>query len=193
MEGFQAGDIANIVDRAISSAQLTLCCPDHINDPDQLQTPTRKARVSSSSDNISPLLSRSWPSSPLKKHKRLKYTVSCSPPKSRQKPISQLAAVSTATLVPAEGDLRLTLSDFYSALKGFVPTTLRGLAMPAAGFIDFSDVGGMQHTKKVLRETILWPSKVIRGVTTDFKQGSNVKCITHQTVIMYLHVPISVL
>ena len=162
MEGFQAGDLANIVDRAINRAQSALSCPDILNDSDLLLTPTRKPHISSSSDNISPLLSRSWPSSPLKKHKLLKYTVSSSPPISRQKQTFQLAAVSTTTLVQAEAGLRLTVSDFNMALKGFVPMTLRGLAMPSAASIDFSDVGGMQKTKKTLRETILWPSKVIR-------------------------------
>ena len=177
MEGFQAGDLANIVDRAINSAQLTLNCPDNMNDSDLLLTPTRKSRISCSSDSIGPLLSRSWPSSPLRKHRLLKHTVSSSPPKSRQKQTSQLAAVSTTTLVQAEAGLRLTVSDFNVALKGFVPMTLRGLAMSATATIDFSDVGGMQKTKNTLRETILWPSKVIRVVTMDFKPGSSPNCI----------------
>ena len=175
-EGFQAGDLTKVVDRAISSAQVSRACPEVL--PDTLTTPIRKqnSRVSFSFDedgHTNPLTTRSLPSSPLKKHKLLKIVKSLSPPLNQRKlSLQPMASDSTLTLVDKsfhmtqEHDLeevagrRLTVSDFHAALDGFVPLTLRGLALHSAGSLDFSHVGGMHGTKEILQETILWPSKV---------------------------------
>ena len=61
---------------------------------------------------------------------------------------------------PPGGAIQLRVRDFDAALKGFVSTTLRGLSLTLNGVIDFSHVGGMTETKKMLKETILWPSRV---------------------------------
>lgn len=56
--------------------------------------------------------------------------------------------------------MRLCVDDFISALKGFVPLSLRGLPLHQSGTINFSGVGGLETVKKCLKETLLWPSKV---------------------------------
>ena len=57
--------------------------------------------------------------------------------------------------------MRLCVDDFVSALKGFVPLSLRGLPLHQSGTINFSGVGGLETVKKCLKETLLWPSKVL--------------------------------
>ncbi len=56
--------------------------------------------------------------------------------------------------------MKLGLSDFQRALKGFVPVALRGLPLHKSGNIDFSGVGGLKTVKECLKETLQWPSKV---------------------------------
>ena len=57
----------------------------------------------------------------------------------------------------------MTLSerDFFAALEGFVPVSLRGLPLHSAGSIDFSHIGGLKNIKETLTETLSWPSKVV--------------------------------
>ena len=57
-------------------------------------------------------------------------------------------------------DMRLALKDFFAALEGFTPVSLRGLPLHSAGSVDFSHIGGLDAVKDTLRETLLWPSKV---------------------------------
>lgn len=56
----------------------------------------------------------------------------------------------------------MTLSerDFFAALEGFVPVSLRGLPLHSAGSVDFSHIGGLKSVKETLTETLSWPSKV---------------------------------
>ena len=58
---------------------------------------------------------------------------------------------------------RMTLSekDFFAALEGFVPVSLRGLPLHSAGSVDFSHIGGLRNVKETLTETLSWPSKVL--------------------------------
>ena len=179
-EGFQVGDLANIVDRAIDCARIRYSCPEALLD--EISTPVKK-QVSFSFDgaapatapDASPLTSRSLPASPLKEHRQLAITKSFSPTLiQRRLPSRNHVNLSTLTLVDRtqsrpefneEGKMRITAHDFHVALRGFVPLTLRGLSLHSTGMVDFSRVGGMEETKKVLRETILWPSKVILPYT----------------------------
>ena len=121
----------------------------------------------------SPLTSRSLPSSPLKERRRLKITKSLSPTlvqRSLASTTQENIDISTLTLVnrthsqllevDSDGKMRLNLRDFNMALQGYIPVTLRGLSLHSRGTVDFSGVGGMKDTKKILRETILWPSLV---------------------------------
>ena len=175
-EGCHVGDLANIVDCAIDCARIRHSCPDALQD--DISTPVKKqvsfsfdgAAASSVAADTSPLMTRSLPASPLKEHRQLFITKSFSPTLTQRRPLSlNHVNLSTLTLVERtqsrleideEGKMRITARDFHVALKGFVPLSLRGLSLHSAGTVDFSHVGGMEETKKVLRETIEWPSKV---------------------------------
>ena len=175
-EGFQVGDLANVVDRAIDCARIRYSCPEALLD--EISTPVKK-HVSFSFDggasatdlDATPLTTRSLPSSPPKEHRQIAITKSFSPTLiQRRLPSLNHINLSTLTLVDRthsrpefdeEGKMKITARDFRVALRDFVPLTLRGLSLHSAGMVDFSHVGGMEETKKVLRETILWPSKVI--------------------------------
>lgn len=180
-EGYQVGDLTSVVDRAISMSHIRHTCPTALGNTHGTPVPKRRSQVSFTFDDIdiltgggnggvvSPITSRSLPSSPLKERRRLKITKSLSP-------TLKLASkdninTSTQTLVEkdrasnqlemdADEKTRLSSRDFRLALSGFVPMTLRGLALHSVGSVDFSHVGGMHDTKKILCETILWPSMV---------------------------------
>ncbi|KAL7321939.1 Peroxisome biosynthesis protein pex1 [Mucor circinelloides] len=55
-------------------------------------------------------------------------------------------------------DLRLTQADFTKAREGFVPTSLRGVKLQSSG-VNWSDIGGLNETRKALLETLEWPTK----------------------------------
>lgn len=48
--------------------------------------------------------------------------------------------------------------DFDSALKGFVPAGLRGVKLQTSG-ARWKDIGGLTETRKILLETLEWPTK----------------------------------
>jgi SpoVK/Ycf46/Vps4 family AAA+-type ATPase len=66
------------------------------------------------------------------------------------------------TRVGSLSQMVLTVHDFVTAMDGFVPVSLRGLPLHTTGTMDFSNVGGLEKTKRALQETLLWPSKVRR-------------------------------
>ncbi|OAD07300.1 hypothetical protein MUCCIDRAFT_137986 [Mucor lusitanicus CBS 277.49] len=55
-------------------------------------------------------------------------------------------------------ELRLTQADFTKAREGFVPTSLRGVKLQSSG-VNWSDIGGLNETRKALLETLEWPTK----------------------------------
>ena len=182
-EGCQVGDLNSLVDRAISSSHIRHTCPDSVRL--RLGSPLKKqgsTRVSFTLDDLemvqeslgevrSPLITRSLPSSPLKERKRLKAaTKSLSFVESHRRPQStENVNLSVQTLTERvesrfgtyeAGKLRLCDRDFEEGLAGFAPLALRSLSLHSSGTVDFSHVGGMDETKKTLRETIQWPSMV---------------------------------
>ncbi|ESK93670.1 likely peroxisomal biogenesis aaa atpase pex1 [Moniliophthora roreri MCA 2997] len=52
----------------------------------------------------------------------------------------------------------LTMTDFEDAKAGFVPLSLRDIKLEKSE-TSWSDIGGLQETKRVLRETLEWPTK----------------------------------
>ncbi|EIW74842.1 AAA-domain-containing protein [Coniophora puteana RWD-64-598 SS2] len=52
----------------------------------------------------------------------------------------------------------LSAADFVSAQKDFVPLSLRDVPLQKSD-VEWADVGGLGKTKRVLRETIEWPTK----------------------------------
>lgn len=49
-------------------------------------------------------------------------------------------------------------SDFISAQEGFTPLSLRDISL-AESTVAWSDIGGLTSTRRVLRETLEWPTK----------------------------------
>jgi peroxin-1 len=55
-------------------------------------------------------------------------------------------------------ELRLIQADFTKAREGFVPSSLRGVKLQSSG-VNWSDIGGLNETRKALLETLEWPTK----------------------------------
>ncbi|KAI9267401.1 P-loop containing nucleoside triphosphate hydrolase protein [Sporodiniella umbellata] len=54
--------------------------------------------------------------------------------------------------------LKLIQADFIKAREGFVPSSLRGIKLQSSG-VNWSDIGGLNETRKALLETLEWPTK----------------------------------
>ncbi|KAL5638488.1 hypothetical protein ACGC1H_005240 [Rhizoctonia solani] len=67
------------------------------------------------------------------------------------------AAVRSATNDP-NGAPVLLPADFARAQEDFVPLTLRGVKLQKSE-VSWSDIGGLHETRRVLRETLEWPTK----------------------------------
>ncbi|KAI5804199.1 P-loop containing nucleoside triphosphate hydrolase protein [Peziza echinospora] len=63
-----------------------------------------------------------------------------------------------AALPNTSFDLELKRTDFDKALKGFVPVGLRGVKLQTSG-VNWKDIGGLTETRKILLETLEWPTK----------------------------------
>ena len=63
-----------------------------------------------------------------------------------------------AALPNTSFELELKRSDFDKALKGFVPTGLRGVKLQTSG-VNWKDIGGLTETRQILLETLEWPTK----------------------------------
>ncbi|KAI8373910.1 P-loop containing nucleoside triphosphate hydrolase protein [Blakeslea trispora] len=59
---------------------------------------------------------------------------------------------------PEAESLLLMQSDFTRAREGFVPSSLRGVKLQSSG-VHWSDIGGLNETRKTLLETLEWPTK----------------------------------
>lgn len=57
-----------------------------------------------------------------------------------------------------EQGLELTLDDFTAAQVGFVPLSLRDVKLQKSE-VQWADIGGLHETRRVLRETLEWPTK----------------------------------
>ncbi|CAO3600371.1 unnamed protein product [Absidia cylindrospora] len=60
--------------------------------------------------------------------------------------------------IEAQQDLQLTQADFSQAREGFVPSSLRGVKLQSSG-VNWSDIGGLNETRRTLLETLEWPTK----------------------------------
>lgn len=67
-------------------------------------------------------------------------------------------AIHQAAIRGEEDALRLTDDDFKQAQTGFVPLSLREVKLQKAE-VQWSDIGGLHETRRVLRETLEWPTK----------------------------------
>lgn len=55
----------------------------------------------------------------------------------------------------------LTMDDFSEAQRGFTPLSLRNIQLTRSA-TRWSDIGGLQETRRVLRETLEWPTRYAR-------------------------------
>lgn len=55
----------------------------------------------------------------------------------------------------------LTMDDFTKAQEGFTPLSLRDIQLTQSA-TRWSDIGGLQETRRVLRETLEWPTRYAR-------------------------------
>ncbi|UZJ54732.1 hypothetical protein CBS101457_004052 [Exobasidium rhododendri] len=80
-----------------------------------------------------------------------------------QSAIRNAAAAPSSSLVSSSSSSSsktrlLTMDDFEQAQKGFTPLSLRDIKLTRSS-TTWKDVGGLQETRRVLRETLEWPSK----------------------------------
>ncbi|KAI0060488.1 AAA-domain-containing protein [Artomyces pyxidatus] len=54
--------------------------------------------------------------------------------------------------------ITMTMEDFKSAHVGFVPLSLRDVPLQKST-VEWADVGGLSETRRILRETLEWPTK----------------------------------
>lgn len=71
--------------------------------------------------------------------------------------------VANGTCVPSTAseeasDFHLTMADFVKAQEGFTPLSLRDVKLEKSS-VAWSDIGGLAETRRVLRETLEWPTK----------------------------------
>jgi peroxin-1 len=67
------------------------------------------------------------------------------------------AAVRSIKSEESDG-LRLKQLDFTKAREGFVPSSLRGVKLQSST-VNWSDIGGLNETRKAVLETLEWPTK----------------------------------
>lgn len=65
---------------------------------------------------------------------------------------------SSAASAPVSSNDIVLQADFESAMKDFVPSALRGIKLEKSN-ISWTDIGGLKETKRVILETIEWPTK----------------------------------
>ncbi|KAF9123574.1 Peroxisome biosynthesis protein pex1 [Mortierella sp. 14UC] len=58
----------------------------------------------------------------------------------------------------SEDEFSLTQADFLKAQEGFVPSSLRGVKLQSSA-TSWLDIGGLNETRKILLETLEWPTK----------------------------------
>ncbi|KAI8598019.1 P-loop containing nucleoside triphosphate hydrolase protein [Dissophora ornata] len=68
------------------------------------------------------------------------------------------ATASTASASSSEDEFTLTQGDFLKAQEGFVPSSLRGVKLQSSA-TSWLDIGGLNETRKILLETLEWPTK----------------------------------
>ena len=184
-EGFQAGDLVTLIDRAVSHSELRVLCPTHYTPFDKSQDHLyRKLSMDDSGSDLetsielssSPHKSFHGRNSP-KSYLSLSESHQDSHLSSSTVQQKKLSVGSNSTLTPATprslekrgfvvtrvpslSQMTLTVDDFVTALDGLVPVSLRGLPLHTTGTVSFSHVGGLEDIKQALRETLLWPTKV---------------------------------
>ena len=75
--------------------------------------------------------------------------------RARHEAVVRLVDSSDSSVV---NSLVLGPEDFDSALAGFVPAGLRGVKLQTSG-AGWKDIGGLKETRKILLETLEWPTK----------------------------------
>lgn len=69
-----------------------------------------------------------------------------------------IRTVTESPTIDKDTPIRLCRADFDNALKDFTPTSLRNVSLQSST-TTFSSIGGLQETRQVLLETLLYPTK----------------------------------
>ncbi|KAH8179958.1 ATPase family associated with various cellular activities (AAA) domain-containing protein [Sarocladium implicatum] len=69
-----------------------------------------------------------------------------------------IRSISGSNLEKDDGPILLSRPDFEQALKGFTPASLRNVSLQSSS-TTFKSIGGLQETRKVLLETLEYPTK----------------------------------
>lgn len=77
---------------------------------------------------------------------------------SRARNEAVIRAISTSISDSQSGAVSLSRADFDKALKGFTPASLRNVSLQSST-TTFKSIGGLQETRKVLLETLQYPTK----------------------------------
>ncbi|KAI8968604.1 P-loop containing nucleoside triphosphate hydrolase protein [Mycotypha africana] len=78
-----------------------------------------------------------------------------------RKKLKEIKTVAISDTEPCEDEkeqLKLIQEDFAKAREGFVPSSLRGVKLQSSG-VNWTDIGGLNETRKTLLETLEWPTK----------------------------------
>ncbi|KAG0026134.1 Peroxisome biosynthesis protein pex1 [Podila clonocystis] len=67
-------------------------------------------------------------------------------------------SVTLTSGVSHDEEFSLTQADFLKAQEGFVPSSLRGVKLQSSA-TSWLDIGGLNETRKILLETLEWPTK----------------------------------
>ena len=80
----------------------------------------------------------------------------------------------------ADSTARLCLSGHHvhSAFEKFTPSTLHNVPILKPGELTWSDIGGLHDIRKVMQQTLLWPTKVSQSsvnysINVSFVQSIN--------------------
>lgn len=68
-------------------------------------------------------------------------------------------ASSTDSMTHAKDDMpQIDIQDYHAALKQFKPRSLQNVNLAKSG-VEWKDIGGLSETRRLLRETLEWPTK----------------------------------
>jgi peroxin-1 len=130
-EGYLAADLKAFLERTVHEGAVRNIAA---------QVESHKAEISSASASASASPSPDSPTNGI--------------PNGKAKAITAGAELSSSS----EDEFSLTQADFLKAQEGFVPSSLRGVKLQSSA-TSWLDIGGLNETRKILLETLEWPTK----------------------------------
>ncbi|KAI9592090.1 P-loop containing nucleoside triphosphate hydrolase protein [Syncephalis fuscata] len=134
-EGYVASDLATLLDQAMQQAVIRSLSTTQSVTPNN----TNQLETTSSSDKTTN--------------------------ESLQKDEQQQQQQETTTIIGDTSEtnsLQLTMTDFTTAMANYTPSSLRGVKLATVSSVAWSDIGGLHEARKMLLETLEWPTKYAR-------------------------------